>query len=102
MRYDSLQAMPVINHFRRLLIAKAQKDGRRMIPLSEIEREVKITWRTLQAWDSNAINRFDGVTIEALCQYFSCTVGELLEHVSNPPLSSVAVGENGAPKETPL
>lgn len=94
--------MPIINHFRRLLIAKAQKDGRRMIPLSEVEREVKITWRTLQAWDCNTINRFDGVTIEALCQYFSCTVGELLEHVAHPSPSPLNVDENETPPEGPL
>ena len=70
--------MIVKNKFRDLLKAKADKDDRRNIPLTEVERETEITWRTLQAWDKDKLKRFDGDTIAALCDYFDVDIGDLL------------------------
>jgi putative transcriptional regulator len=69
--------MPVVNRFRLLLAEKAQK-GRRNIPLTEVERETNISWKTLQGWANNQVTRYDAPVIEALCEFLDCEVGDLI------------------------
>lgn len=70
--------MIVKNRFRELLSAKALKEKRRTVPISEVERATNITWKTLQKWDLNRVNSFGGDTIASLCDYFDCEIGDLL------------------------
>jgi putative transcriptional regulator len=63
-----------------LLAEKALASDRRNIPLTELERETGITWKTLQQWANNEITRYDSKTLNALCKYFDCQPGDLLTY----------------------
>jgi putative transcriptional regulator len=71
--------MTVNNRFGVLLAEKCIKERRR-IALSEVAENTGITWKTLQQWSNNTVTRYDAPVIEALCNYFGCTVGELIVH----------------------
>lgn len=72
--------MPVNNRFGVLLAEKSAKEKRR-IPISEVAEKTGITWKTLQQWSNNTVTRFDAPVIEALCKYFGCKIGDLIEYV---------------------
>lgn len=69
--------MPIVNRFRVLLAEKEHKE-RMHIPLSEVEREAGISWKTLQGWANNQVTRYDAPVLEALCKYLDCEVGDLI------------------------
>jgi putative transcriptional regulator len=71
--------MTVNNNFG-VLLARKEAQLRRNIPLTEVERETKVSRKTLQQWANNTVTRFDAPVINALCAYFGCNVGELLEY----------------------
>lgn len=52
--------------------------------------EVPISYQTLNALYKNETTRIDFRTIEALCQYFRCRVGDLLVWDGEPLESPVA------------
>lgn len=72
--------MTITSQFATLLASKAAKDGRRNIPLTEVEKDTRISWKTLQQWAENKITRYDSKTLDALCAYLDCTVGDLLTY----------------------
>jgi putative transcriptional regulator len=43
-----------------------------------VGRETGIAWSTLNAWANNQVTRYDAPVIKALCEYFSCQVGDLI------------------------
>ena len=67
----------VYNRFRVLLAEKAEKEQRN-IPLTEVERQTGIAWTTLQAWANNKVSRFDVPVIIALCDFLTCSLGDLI------------------------
>ena len=61
------------------LIAEKERDEKRDISYRVIAAETGISTATivkLASWDG--IKRIDASTIEALCNFFKCTVGDLL------------------------
>lgn len=72
--------VPVKNKFGILLAEKRilEKDS---IPLSQVAKDTGIARRTLYAWLSNKVDRFDADVIDKLCQYFDVGLGDLLEYV---------------------
>ena len=61
------------------LIAEKERDEKRDISYRVISAETGISTATivkLASWDG--IKRIDASTIEALCNFFNCTVGDLL------------------------
>jgi len=67
----------ISNRFRILLAQKATRE-KRNIALKEVGRETGIAWSTLNAWANNQVTRYDATVIKALCEYFSCQVGDLI------------------------
>lgn len=63
-----------------ILLAEKSVDSKRRISIAEISRETGIDQRTLGKWANNTITRFDAPVISALCAYFNCSVGDLLEY----------------------
>jgi DNA-binding Xre family transcriptional regulator len=72
--------MTLTNHFFDLLQRKETQE-RRKISISEVSRATGISRVTLQAWSENRVSRYDAPVIQALCGYFGCSVGELIENV---------------------
>lgn len=62
----------------RVILAEKEPREKRHIPLSEVERDTDISWKTLQGWAINKVARYDAPVIEALCKYFECEVGDLI------------------------
>ena len=73
--------MTIYNRFLTLLAEKGIRENRR-ISIAEVSRETGITRSTLQGWANNTISRFDAPVIEALCLYFDCEPGNLIERTS--------------------
>jgi DNA-binding Xre family transcriptional regulator len=67
----------VLNRFNELLAIK-QRQEKRAISRRQVARETKISLSSINNWANNAIIRFDALQIAAFCQYFRCTVDELL------------------------
>jgi putative transcriptional regulator len=74
--------MTLTNLFWDLLHKKEALDHRN-ISISEVARDTGIARKTLQAWAHDKVTRYDAPVIEALCNYFECTVGELIVHSNN-------------------
>lgn len=64
----------------KLLILLAEKETResRRISIAEVARESGIDQRTLGKWAKNTIFRYDAAVIDALCNYFNCSPGDLI------------------------
>ncbi|MEP7133452.1 MAG: helix-turn-helix transcriptional regulator [Chloroflexota bacterium] len=75
-------SVPVNNNFG-ILLAEKRKREKNTIPLSDVAKDTGIARRTLYAWQSNRVDRFDGDVIEKLCNYFEVGLPDLLELV--PP-----------------
>ena len=67
----------VSNRFRELLEEKAKRE-KRSISLYLAAKELDMPYKNVHAWGNNKVKRFDSVTVERLCHYFACTVGDLL------------------------
>ena len=76
--------VPVKNKFGILLAEKRIRD-KDTLPLSRVATETGIARRTLYAWQSNKVDRFDAYIIDRLCQYFGVTIADLLEYVPGKP-----------------
>lgn len=76
--------MTITSQFATLLASKAAKVGRRNIPLTEVEKATGISWKTLQQWAENKVTRYDSKTLDALCAYLNCQVGDLLTYEPDP------------------
>ena len=61
----------------------AQKEARlgKRISLAEAANDTSISRQTFSAWYKNEVNTFYPDVIEALCNYYGCAIGELLEIV---------------------
>lgn len=68
----------ITNRFGILLAEKRIKE-KRNIPLSEVADKTLIARTSLFSWANNTVTRYDERVIDALCEYFNCGVGDLLE-----------------------
>lgn len=73
-------SVPVYNNFG-ILLAEKRKREKRNIPIMEVSKKTGIARRTLYAWQSNRVDRFDSEIITALCRYFGVGISDLLELV---------------------
>jgi putative transcriptional regulator len=67
----------VYNQLKILLAQKEIKESRR-IPYDEIKTKTGMAMSTISAWSTNSIKRYDADTIASLCDYFGCSVGDLI------------------------
>jgi putative transcriptional regulator len=71
--------MPMSNNFAKLLEQKEKKEGR-FITLAEVSKMTGVTRRTLYKWSNNKVTLYDPNVVDALCDFFGVTMGELIEH----------------------
>lgn len=74
---EKVMEMPVRNRLIALLGKKQAEEGR-MINLTTLAAETNLSRTTLSMYVQNETTRFDASTIQTLCQYFNCQVGDLL------------------------
>ncbi len=67
--------------FEELRLQKARQRGVTRIPLRQIVEETGLAETTLLRLSNDTSTRVDYSTLDALCKYFGCTVGDLLEYV---------------------
>jgi putative transcriptional regulator len=77
------------NRFKILLAEKEHREAR-SLPYTVIQQETGIATSTLSAWAGQRTARFDAPTLAALCAYFDCQPGDLLEFV---PSEQIAKGK---------
>lgn len=67
------------------LIAKKEIEERRKISYRTISKETGISTGTLvRLCDFNGITKIEAKTIDTLCRYFKCDVGDLLKFYDDP------------------
>lgn len=62
----------------------------RKLPYRVIAAEAGLSTGVLTRLMNNEFERVETSTLEALCRFFDCNVGDLLEYVPNPPTTSEA------------
>jgi len=75
-------AARIRNKFRLLLAEKATKEEH-SISYRDVQRATGIDASTIADWANNAVKRYDADKLAALCEYFNCSIGDLIEYV--PP-----------------
>lgn len=75
--------MDVINNRFGILLAEKRIREKRRIAISEVAKDTGVSRQSLQAWENNAVNRFDVSVIDALCRYFNVKPGDLFEYVDD-------------------
>ena len=76
--------MTIYNRLKILIAEKELREGRKLT-YRTIAHETGVSTSTLTAYITQKINRFDALTLEALCRYFACQPGDLLTYTENPP-----------------
>ena len=67
------------NNFTGLMAKKYGAGWWREMTYYEISVKSKVPAMVLWRWNKGYVSRFDAKTVEALCKFFGCAVGELLE-----------------------
>lgn len=67
------------------LIGQKQVNENRVINVATIADETGLSRQTIYTWLNNDLRRVEVDTIEALCKYFKCNVGDLLTVVDELP-----------------
>lgn len=71
----------IVSRLRRLRFEKEEQE-RRKLTYETLQEETGLASSTLSRLLKNEpIDRIDGKTLDTLCQYFGCGVGDLLEYV---------------------
>jgi putative transcriptional regulator len=73
--------MMVIQNRLKILIAQKELAEGRRLTYKVICGETRLSATTLTSYVTQNVNRFDASTLEALCAYFDCQPGDLLEYV---------------------
>jgi len=68
--------MPIKIHLSKIL-------GEKKLRAAEVARETGINKNTLSALYNESVNGVRFETLEKLCKYLGCTVGDLLEYEGN-------------------
>lgn len=77
--------MTIYNRLR-VLIAEKELREHRKLTYRTISEETKIPISTLTDYMTQKISRFDGPTLEKLCEYFSVQPGDILIYTKEPPV----------------
>lgn len=67
-------------HAQRWKLLKGLELGRSLTN-REIAEVIGVSTNALSRWFSGDVTRFDADVLDALCRYFDCRVGDLLEYV---------------------
>lgn len=71
----------IVSRLRRLRFEKEEREGRKLT-YETLQQETGLAFSTLsRLLKAGAIDRVDGKTLDVLCDYFDCGVGELLERI---------------------
>lgn len=73
------RAGEIRNRFKALLLQKSAKEGER-ISLGQVALATHINISTLSGWLNNRVTRYDADKLAALCEFFECKPGDLLEY----------------------
>ncbi len=76
--------MAIYNRLK-VLIAEKELREKRKLTYRTIAEETGLSIGTLTVYMTQRVNRFDGSTIETLCDYFGVQPGDLLIYTANPP-----------------
>ena len=76
--------MTIYNRIK-VLIAEKELREKRKLTYRVIADETGIPVSTLTEYMTQRISRFDGSTLEKLCEYFSVQPGDILIYTKNPP-----------------
>lgn len=68
----------IANRFMELLAAKARREGRGRITISQVCEETKLARATVDGYVHNTITRYDAHVLQNLCDYLGCQPGDLL------------------------
>jgi DNA-binding Xre family transcriptional regulator len=58
--------------------------GSGKVSYGDVQRVTGIDRSALYDWGHNRVRRYDAVTLAALCEYFHCTIGDLLVYTCPP------------------
>ncbi len=65
----------------KILLAEKEARDRRNWSYIEIQALTGVGTHTLSGYAQNIVQRFDAVTLDALCKFVECQVGDLLTRV---------------------
>ena len=71
--------MTIQNRLKVLLAEKELRENRKLT-YRTVAKETGLAIGTLTAYMTQNVNRFDKSTLEVLCEYLSCDVGDLLKY----------------------
>lgn len=74
--------MKVKNRVMELMQKKASREKRK-VPDAELARAINMSTAGLSKWVNNEITEFRADTIDAMCRFFHCQVGDLLVLVND-------------------
>jgi putative transcriptional regulator len=79
-----METMAIYNRLKVLIAEKEFSEGRKLT-YRTIAKETGVSTSTLTAYITQKINRFDAPTLEALCKFFGCQIGDILIYTDKPP-----------------
>jgi putative transcriptional regulator len=79
--------MAIQNRLKILLAEKELRESRKLT-YRLVAKETGLAIDTLTAYMTQRVNRFDKSTLETLCTYLGCDVGDLLKFSADPPADS--------------
>lgn len=71
------------SRLRRLRVEAEDRQGRKL-PYRTIAAETGLSYGTVSRLATGKLVRIELDTLDKLCAYFDCKVGELLEYIPNP------------------
>lgn len=81
--------MTIQNRLKILLAEKELREGRKLT-YRTVAKETGLSIDTLTAYMTQRVNRFDKSTLETLCTYLSCDVGDLLQFLPDDETTKAA------------
>jgi putative transcriptional regulator len=79
-----LAEMAIQNRLKVLLAEKELRENRKLT-YRTVAKETGLAIDTLTAYMTQRVNRSDKSTLETLCEYLNCDVGELLKYSADHP-----------------
>lgn len=81
--------MTIQNRLKVLLAEKELRENRKLT-YRTVAKETGLAIDTLTSYMTQRVNRFDKSTLETLCEYLACNVGDLLSYSKDetPTMSS--------------
>jgi putative transcriptional regulator len=74
---QEVSVMAIVSRFKVLLAEKEVRE-KRTISLRQVVRETGVPISTVQGLANNSLREFPGASLEALCDYLGCRLGDLL------------------------